>query len=65
MTKLADTVNIFQTIEAQCWLRDFDYNDYCNQCKLQGLTPLWERTYTMLMQAFDEQMEYHMEINND
>lgn len=57
--------SVFNSVEAQCWSRDLDYGQYCDFCKTQGLTPVWERTYDLLMQAFDEQMEYHMEINDD
>ena len=57
--------SVFDSVEAQCWLRDLDYGHYCDLCKAQGLTPVYERTYDLLMQAFDEQLEYHMEVNND
>jgi len=54
--------NIWCSIECDAWLSDFGYQDYLYLYRKMNLedSKLSEKTYTMLCEAFDNQMNEDM-----
>lgn len=52
---------IWQAAEIQSWCRNFDYEGYCNYCKLAGnIRPIDEEGYSALKDVLEGMMERDM-----
>jgi len=64
---MTQEVGIYQTFEFNCWAMGANYTvDYLDMMKKYSpnLHPLPEQMYDKLMQFFDEDYEYNMNIEN-